>query len=121
MRAPLAPLIVIEYELAGVPVPMPIVSVVLVEPPDDGVTEPAPKPQVIPLVLHIPATARFTAELNVLSDCTVTLPEVVLPPTPCVNVSGVAADDMLKSGVPVQLLNLNEPMAVFQAKPEVTG
>ena len=103
----------IEYEPAGVVVEMPMPSVVLIEPPDGGISEPAPKVQVIPLVPHAPAFARFTAEMNPFSDCTVTLPEE-LPPAPKGNVSGEAADDMLKSGVAVQLLNLKEPIDVYQ-------
>jgi hypothetical protein len=116
------PLIVIEYELAGVPEGTVILSDVLFELLAGGVSELVPKVQVIPLAPpHAPAGVKVTAELNPLIDCTVTLPEVVLPPTPCVNVSGVAADDMLKSGVPVQLLNLNEPIAVYHTPLEVTG
>jgi hypothetical protein len=115
LRAPLVPLVVIEYEPAGVLVGTVIVSDVLAELLAGGVSELVPKVQVIPPAPpHAFAGVKLTAELNPFSDCTVTLPVLVLPPTPCVNVSGVAADDMLKSGVPVQLLNLNEPIAVFQ-------
>jgi len=104
---------VIEYEPAGVVVATPIVSAVLSEPPSGGVSEEEPRVQVIPFDPHAPAVAKLTAELNPLSDVTVTLPEE-LPPTPAVNVSGEAAAVMLKSAVPVQLLSLKEPINVLQ-------
>jgi hypothetical protein len=95
---------------------MPMLNVVL----GGGFSEPAPKVQEIPLVPHASAVVRLTGKLNPLSDCTVTVPEE-LPPAPKGNVSGVAADDMLKSGVPVQLLSLNEPIVVYHTPLEVTG
>ncbi len=114
LRTPLVPLMVIEYEPAGVVVATLMFSVVLAELFDGGVSEGLPRVQVIPLVPpHAPAVVRLTEELNPLSDDTVTVPEEG-PPVPAVNVSGEAAAEMLKSGVPVQLLNLKEPMAVLQ-------
>jgi hypothetical protein len=122
LRAPLVPLTVTEYEPAAVPGETIICSDVLIELLAGGVSELVPKLQVIPIAAtQASAGAKLTGELNPLIDCTVTLPEVVLPPLPAVNVSGVAADDMLKSGVPVQLLSLKEPIAVDHTPPEVTG
>ena len=113
LSGPLAPLMVIEYEPAGVPVPIPITSDVLAEPLADGVRDRAPGAQVIPLVPHAPAGASVTAELNPLSEVTVTLP-LEVPTAPAVNVSGVADDEMLKSAAPEQFANLKDPIAVLQ-------
>jgi hypothetical protein len=113
LRAPLAPLVVIEYEPVGVPVPIPMTSEVLVEPSAVGVSEVVPSVQVIPLVPHAPAGASVTAELNPLSEVTVTVP-LEVPTAPAVSVSGVADSEMLKSAAPPQLANLKDPIAVFQ-------
>jgi hypothetical protein len=106
---------VIEYEPAGVPVPIPITSDVPAEPLAGGVTDGA-RVQVMLLVPHAPPVVRFTVELNPLAEVTVTVP-LEVPPVPALNVNGEADAEMPKSAVaaPVQLASLKDPIAVLQA------
>ncbi len=116
LRAPLVQVMVIGYEPAGVVVPVTMLRLEVVEPPDGGVT-------VLGVTEHValggqPDRTRPTAALNPFNEVTVTVPEEV-PDVPAVNVSGEADAEMLKSDAPVQLANLKDPIAVLHTKLEV--
>ena len=107
------PVILIGYVPGGVVAPIPTLRLVLVEPPDGGVTEEEPRVHVA--LAGQPDRSRPTAALNPFNEVTVTLP-LEVPDWPAVSFSGEEVAEMAKSSVGgrPQLLNLKDPMNVLQ-------
>lgn len=115
------PVTVIGYDPAIVAAGTPMVRLEGAEPLTGGVTEVGLVEQVIPLApLQAPPVVKATGTESPFNEVTVTVP-LEVPPVPAVKVNGEAVSVILKSGVWVQLLNLNEPIAVAQPTLLETG